>query len=128
MTDRITRSISASTPDGLSSTVSDFVDVEVVEKIEATAVKSSVPLIVLVHPATVAVQFIAITAERYDDLTMAVGLGSPITLDGPLELMNEGLVALLGEDTSTITFTNADATEDNDITILVGRSAVAPGA
>lgn len=36
MTDRITRSVSVSTPDGISSTISDYQDVEVVEKIELT--------------------------------------------------------------------------------------------
>ena len=127
MTDRITRSVSISTPDGLSSTIADYQDVEVVEKIEVTAVKNSVPMVVAVHPVGTAVQSVTITAERYTDLTLAVGMGTPITLDAPLELQGAGLVALLGVDTSAMTFINSDATEDNDITILIGRDAVLQG-
>ena len=127
MTDRITRSATVSTPDGVSATIADYQDVAVVEKIEETAVKNSVPLVIQVHPAAVAVHSITITAERYTDLTLAVGLGDPITLDAALELQGEGLVALLGADTSLMTFTNANATEDNDITIIVGRDAVLSG-
>ena len=127
MTDRITRSVSISTPDGISSTIADYQDVEVVEKIEVTAVKNSVPMVVAAHPIGTAVQSVTITAERYSDLTLAVGLGDPITLDAPLELQGAGLVALLGVDTSVLTFINANVTEDNDITILIGRDAVLSG-
>ena len=127
MTDRITRSVSISTPDGISSTIADYQDVEVVEKIEVTAVKNSVPMVVAAHPIGTAVQSVTITAERYSDLTLAVGMGAPITLDAPLELQGAGLVTLLGVDTSVLTFTNANATEDNDITIIIGRDAVLQG-
>lgn len=127
MTDRITRSVSISTPDGISSTIADYQDVEVVEKIEVTAVKNSVPMVVAAHPTGTPVQSVTITAERYADLTLAVGMGAPITLDAPLELQGAGLVALLGVDTSVLTFTNANATEDNDITIIIGRDAVLQG-
>jgi hypothetical protein len=123
MTDRITRSASISTPDGISSTIADYQDVEVVEKIEVTAVKNSVPMVVAAHPIGTPVQSVTITAERYADLTLAVGMGAPITLDAPLELQGAGLVALLGVDTSVLTFINANVTEDNDITILIGRDA-----
>jgi hypothetical protein len=127
MTDRITRSASISTPDGISSTIADYQDVEVVEKIEVTAVKNSVPMVVAAHPIGTPVQSVTITAERYADLTLAVGMGAPITLDAPLELQGAGLVALLGVDTSVLTFINANVTEDNDITILIGRDAVLSG-
>lgn len=127
MTERITRSVSISTPDGISSTISDYQDVEVVEKIEVTAVKNSVPMVVAAHPIGTAVQSVTITAERYSDLALAVGMGSPITLDGALELQGAGLVALLGVDTSAMTFINSSATEDNDITIIIGRDAVLQG-
>jgi hypothetical protein len=127
MTDRITRSASISTPDGISSTIADYQDVEVVEKIEVTAVKNSVPMVVAAHPIGTPVQSVTITAERYADLTLAVGMGAPITLDAPLELQGAGLVALLGVDTSVLTFINSSATEDNDITIIIGRDAVLQG-
>lgn len=127
MTDRITRTVSASTPDGVSITVADNVDVEVIEKIEANAVKSSVPKVVEVHPSGCLVQFLAITAESYEDLSLVVGAGDPITLDGPITLMGEGVMALLGADTSQMTFTNADAVDDNMVTIMVGRNAEAEG-
>ncbi len=65
----------------------------------------------------------SITAERYTDLTVAVGMGAPVTLDAALELQGAGLVALLGVDTSVMTFTNDDTEEDNNITIIVGRDA-----
>ena len=54
-------------------------------------------------------------------------MGAPITLDAPLELQGAGLVALLGVDTSVLTFINSSATEDNDITIIIGRDAVLQG-
>jgi hypothetical protein len=39
--------------------------------------------------------------------------------------MGEGVIALLGADTSQMTFTNADALADNMVTIMVGRNAEA---
>lgn len=128
MTDRITRAITASTPDGVSVTVADNVDVEVIEKIEANVLKNSVAKVVEVHPAGCLVQFIAITAESYEDLTLQVGSGDPITLDGPLVLMGEGVIAILGADTSQMTLTNADTLADNMVTMMVGRNAEAEGA
>jgi hypothetical protein len=128
MTDRITRSVTVSTPDGISAAIADYQDVEVVEKIEVTAAKNSVPMVVEVCPAGVAIQSVTITAERYSDLTLTVGLGDPITLDAALDLQGEGITALLGADLTQMTFTNSSATEDNDITIIIGRDAVAPGA
>lgn len=126
MTDRITRTVTISTPDGMEATISDYVDVDAVGKIEKTIPKSSVPTVVDLHPLGVAVQCLVITATRYTDLTVIVGAGDPITLDGPLELMGEGLVALLGAETAEMTFTNADTEDANDITIIVGRDATAP--
>lgn len=125
MTDRITRSVSVSTPDGTSATIADYQDVDVVEKIEVTVAKNSTPKIVAAHPVGTAVQCVTITAERYTDLSLVVGIGDPITLDAALELQGAGLVALLGADTSTLTFINADTEEDNDITIIIGRDAEA---
>lgn len=125
MTDRITRSVSVSTPDGTSATIADYQDVDVVEKIEVTAAKNSTPMVVAAHPSGTAVKSITITAERYADLTLTVGIGDPITLDAALELQGTGLVALLGADTSSLTFINADTEEDNDITIIIGRDAEA---
>lgn len=127
MTDRITRSLTASTPDGLQVTVADNIDVEAVDKIEATIPKSSVPTAVNLHPLLVGVQFIAITATVYEKLTFEVGDGDPVTLDHALVLIGEGLVALLGASTSTITFTNTDTLEDNEVSIMVGRDAIIPG-
>lgn len=117
----------ASTPDGLQVTVADNIDVEAVDKIEATVPKGSVATAVNLHPLLVGVQFIAITATSYEDLTFVVGEGTPVTLDRALVLMGEGLVALLGASTSVITFTNADALLDNEVSIMVGRDAIIPG-
>jgi len=127
MTDRITRSASISTPDGVSATIADYQDVDVVSKLEVTAAKNSTPLVAQVHPTGTAVQSVSITAERYTDLTLAVGLGDPITLDASLELQGAGLVALLGADTSVMTFINADTEDDNAITIIIGRDAELSG-
>jgi hypothetical protein len=128
MTDRITRSFVASTPDGLSVAVNDYVDVEAVDKLEVTALKDSTPLIVSVQPVTPGgVQFVAVVAESYDDLLVSVDSGDPIALDGPLILMMEGIVALLGATCNVMTFVNSSTEADNDITILVGRDAVGGG-
>ena len=50
MTDRITRSVSVSTPDGTSASIADYQDVDVVEKIEVTVAKNSTPKVVAAHP------------------------------------------------------------------------------
>jgi hypothetical protein len=119
--------MTASTPDGLQVVVADNIDVEAVDKIEATIPKNSVPTAVNLHPLLVGVQFITITATTYEDLTFKVGDGDPVTLDRALILMGKGLVALLGASTSTITFTNASALVDNEVSIMVGRDAIIPG-
>ena len=127
MSDRITRNSVTSTPDGLVITVEDYVDVDATDKIERTVPKNSVATEVSLHPEGAVVDFIAITATRYTDLTFEVGQGSPITLTKALVLMGNGLVKLLGAETAVMTFTNANALTDNAITILVGRAAVVEG-
>ena len=123
MSDRITRSLTATTPDGLVITVEDYVDVDATDKIEKTIPKNSVATEISLHPLGSIVEFIAITATSYTDLSFRVGAGSPILLTKALVLMGNALVALLGAETALMTFTNANTLTDNAVTILVGRSA-----
>jgi hypothetical protein len=124
MSDRITRSCTATTPDGLVITVDDYVDVDATDKIEQTIPKSSVPKEISLHPEGATVEFIAITATRYSDLSVQVGAGSPVLLTKALVLMGNALVGLLGAETAVMTFLNTNTLTDNAVTILVGRSAL----
>lgn len=65
-----------------------------------------------------------ITADSYDNITYTVTGGVTATLDGPHALLGSGAVGLLngGNPVETITF-NSNATEDVDVTLMLGRDA-----
>lgn len=131
MTDVVTYRMELSVADGPSVAPDDHFDAESYTKIEATIPKNSVATTVNVQPSLLTeLQAILITAESYEDLTFTVDEGIvPITLDGPLMLIGPGLIALLAGIAGTLNdlvFTNANATVDNMVTILLARTAIEP--
>ncbi len=124
MSDVVTYELSLSTPEGPELVVADHFDSEAVEKIEVVAPKNSVPI--TVNVAVLGVTALFITADNYTgDLTFTVNeLEAVLTLNGPLMLIGEGALALLAIGITDLVFTNADATTDANITIMVTRDAV----
>ena len=76
-----------------------------------------------VQPSASGVKLLLVTADSYEQLTYKVDNGSVQTLDGPLLLIGEGAVKLLGSTQNQFEFTNAD-TAANTVNILVGRDAI----
>lgn len=76
-----------------------------------------------VQPSASGVKLLLVTADSYEQLTYKVDSGSVQTLDGPLLLIGEGAVKLLGSTQNQFEFTNAD-TAANTVNILVGRDAI----
>lgn len=69
-------------------------------------------------------QLLIISADSYDQVTYTVTGGVTATLDAPHVLLGAGAVGLLnsGSPVEAITFNNA-ATEDVEVTIMLGRDA-----
>lgn len=69
-------------------------------------------------------ELLIITADSYENITYTVTGGVTATLDGPHVLLGSGAVGLLnsGNPVETITF-NSTATEDVEVTIMLGRDA-----
>jgi len=124
ITDVVTYELSLSSSEGPELSAADHFDSEAVEKIEVVAPKNSVPI--NVNVALMGITSLFITASDYSgDLSFSVNeLGAPITLNGPLMLIGEGALALLAIGITDLVFTNADATVDANVTIMVTRDAV----
>lgn len=112
---------------GQSKSVDGFMNVEATENIEADIPEGSVPTTVTIAPALAEVQALMITAESYEDLTVAVGMGTPFALDAPMMIVGPGVASALGIDLSTLIFTNANVTTANQVTIFLAREAILPG-
>ncbi|MGB7539950.1 MAG: hypothetical protein WBM17_15525 [Anaerolineales bacterium] len=123
MSEKIVWSFKAQVSGGPTLSVTDTIEMDAYDKIDATIPKNSVATAVEVQPGDGA-KFLLILAASYEDLTYKVDdrVGA-ITLDGPHILIGEGAVSLLHDTQNTLTFTNANATTDNKVSILVGRTA-----
>ena len=117
LTIRIVDGPQVSVPYQLEVEAYDKIDIELPATNPSTAT-------VKIQPGDQA-QLLLITSSLYNaDLTYKVdGSGSPIPLDGPLFLVGEGAVSLLGATQQEFKFTNKTS-EPASITILVGRNAV----
>jgi hypothetical protein len=114
--------------DGPNLSADGHFDTAAYEKIEEVIAKSSVPKEIEVQPSLLAqVSSLVIFSDRYVDLTFKVDEDNTVrTLDGPLMMVGKGLIAMLGATLNKLTFTNANALADANITILVARDPVAP--
>ncbi len=101
-------------------------EAEAYEKIEAVIPKNSVVTTVKVQPSVLSkLKAIIIISDNYNDLTFTVDSGvTEFTLSAPLLLVGPGLIGMLGETVNDLKFTNANATTDANVTILVARTAV----
>lgn len=101
--------------------VSSVVEIEpdAYDKFEVLIIDSTTQAVDLVPSGKV---FLLIVNPKKPDKKLTYDLGgSPIALDGPLTLIGEGAVSLLGGATS-LTFTNGTGA-DVIIEILIGRDA-----
>jgi hypothetical protein len=126
MSEKITWSFKALVTSGPSISITDAIDVDAYDKIEATIPKTGVATDVDVQPGDGAT-FLLITASSYKNISYKVDSSvNAVTLDGPHILIGVGAVSLLNDTQNTFTFTNADTTADNKVSILVGRKATTP--
>lgn len=131
MSDIVTYRMELSAEGGPSMNPDGHFDAEGYEKIEAIIPKNSVATRVNVQPSDITqLHAIIVLAQSYEDLTYTVDEGlTEKTLDGPLMLIGPGNIAdHFGATANDLIFTNADATTDNMVTILVARTAIEPGA
>jgi hypothetical protein len=71
---------------------------------------------------------IMITSDKYEGITYKVDLGAtPIVLDGPLTLVGQGAISLLGATQNVFTFENDNLLIPAHIRILAIRNAVDVG-
>jgi hypothetical protein len=123
MSEQITYSFKVQVKNGPSITVTDALDLDAYDKIEATIPKGGTATDIEVQPGSGA-EFLLVTATSYEKITYKVdSVAKVIKLDGPHILIGEGAVSLLGNTQKKLTFTNASTTADNAVCILVGRSA-----
>jgi hypothetical protein len=121
MSEKITYSYKALVTSGPSVVVSGTLLVDAYDKLDAL-VPAGGSVTIDVQPGTGG-QFLAISASAYADLSYEVdGSGTSIDLDGPLLLIGEGAMGLLGATQNQFEFSNAGAT-DITVSILVGRDA-----
>lgn len=128
MSETIKYSFSIQVAGGPKVAEADTIEVEAYDMLEVEVPDSGTSggvATVNVQPGDSGVKFLQITADSYEDLTYEVDGGSSQTLDGPLLLIGEGAVALLGATQKQFEFTNAGATAIV-VNILVGRDAVVP--
>lgn len=121
MPEKINWTLNVQVAGGPKVSVSDTMEVDAYDKIEAV-IPASGSATVNVQPANGA-HFFLITASSYDGLTYEVdGSGTSVTLDGVHVLIGAGAVGLLGATQSQFEFANAGGA-DVTISILVGRDA-----
>jgi hypothetical protein len=126
MSETISYSFTIQVAGGPKVTDVDKIEVEAYDMLEVdvpdTGTSGGVAT-VNVQPSDSGVKLLLVTADSYEQLTYKVDSGSAQTLDGPLLLIGEGAVKLLGSTQKQFEFTNAD-TAANTVNILVGRDAI----
>lgn len=129
MVERLAYSLGMAIDDGPEFLKTGVLDPEAYDVINIKALKSSVPVIADVQPSgTGLVEAIFIYSDNYEALSFTVDLvATPIVLNAPMVLIGAGAVALLGVTQKEFTFTNASATTDANIKILVARQAEQEG-
>ena len=113
MAETIKYSFSIQVAGGPKAADADSIEVEAYDMLEVEVPDSGTSggvATVNVQPGDSGVKFLQISADSYEDLTYEVDGGSSQTLDGPLLLIGEGAVALLGATQKQFVFTNAGAT------------------
>jgi hypothetical protein len=127
MPQQIQWSVSIQIIGGPTASVSRSLAVEAYDSIKVgVAAPESDKEIQLQPGGTGQVKFLAITANRYGaDLTYKVNaVANPaIPLDQPLVLTGDGAVGILDPAPATLFLSNASATEEALIQVLVGRDA-----
>lgn len=113
---------------GPSKSVDDHFDAEAYD-VNQFVVEAQGTAIVDIQPGDPGdVLAIMITSDNYEDLTYTVDQGvTPIPLDGPLTLIGQGAVSLLGSTCNVFSFANAGALLDANVQIIVIRNAVDVG-
>jgi hypothetical protein len=113
-----------------TSSATHTIQAEAYDRIEVTVPGGGNATVQVQPGGSGQVQLLLVTASEYPDdgagtalLVYAVDGGGAIDLDAPLLLAGGGAVGLLGN-VNQIVFTN-NATDDIDVSILVGRDATA---
>jgi len=120
--------LGVSVPSGPQFSVNRSVQVEAYDSVKISVEKNQTNKPVELQPGGPGkVKFLAILASRYEDLTFKVNSAgasaTEVTLDQPQVFVGAGSVGLLDPSPKKLFITNASATEDVSIEILVGRDS-----